>query len=431
MKKFTSILLSLIFLFNFIFPSVIFAATPTVKLELGTENQNSQTAKWAWVFNVKTTNIPDGGEVTVGLFKNGVKDGNLTTVKITKNNGSYYTSSVLDSLTTYQVVAAYSGVKYDQFEKQTPEGVSRDITGTPADRGTVIGSDTPAVEIKPAATGTVGNEISKVYTLLAPIGNFKTFSSNNIGEYLNTMFRLAIGLCAALAVVMIIFSGVQYMGSESIFGKTEAKSKVFSAVLGLLIALGSWVLLNTINPDLTGKNGLNIDTATSILPLYDRGSSDAKKANGESVRCTPVLSGPCSVANLTNVFGAANAVAMSKICNMESNGTNASSSTDICKPNNETFSFGLFQVNLAANGGLAGSDCVGLFDKKVSAKDVIEPRYTSGYSCKLISGKQSIYNTCKNRLLDPTKNLAIAKSLFTASKSAWIGDKKYCASAFN
>jgi hypothetical protein len=102
------------------------------------------------------------------------------------------------------------------------------------------------------------------YTLLAPLGNLKT-APKNIGDYFNIIFNLAIGLCAVLAVVMIVIGGVQYMGDESIFGKTEAKSKIFSAVLGLIIALGSYALLNTINPDLLGSKGLKIDTVTAEI----------------------------------------------------------------------------------------------------------------------------------------------------------------------
>jgi hypothetical protein len=102
------------------------------------------------------------------------------------------------------------------------------------------------------------------YTLLAPLGNLKT-APKNIGDYFNIIFNLAIGLCAVLAVVMIVIGGVQYMGDESIFGKTEAKSKIFSAVLGLIIALGSYALLNTINPDLLGKKGVTVETVSVEL----------------------------------------------------------------------------------------------------------------------------------------------------------------------
>lgn len=103
-----------------------------------------------------------------------------------------------------------------------------------------------------------------VYTLLAPIGSLKE-APNNIGDYFNIIFKIAIGLCAVLAVVMIVISGIQYMGDESIFSKTEAKSKITAAVLGLLIALGSYALLNTINPALLGGGGVNISQVSAEI----------------------------------------------------------------------------------------------------------------------------------------------------------------------
>jgi hypothetical protein len=114
-----------------------------------------------------------------------------------------------------------------------------------------------------------------VYKLLAPIGTFAQ-APDNIGDYFNTIFKIAIALCGVLAVVMIVIGGVQYMGDESIFGKTEAKSRITSAILGLLIALGSWAILNTINPDLLGGGGVHIDQVSADI------SSDSPQAKPTS-----------------------------------------------------------------------------------------------------------------------------------------------------
>lgn len=99
------------------------------------------------------------------------------------------------------------------------------------------------------------------YTLLAPIGDFKEFKTDDIGKYFNILVKLAIGLCGALAVIMIIINGVMYMGEGSIFKKAQAKDGITDAIIGLLIALGSWAILNTINPDLLGGGGLSIRAA--------------------------------------------------------------------------------------------------------------------------------------------------------------------------
>jgi lipoprotein-anchoring transpeptidase ErfK/SrfK len=114
---------------------------------------------------------------------------------------------------------------------------------------------------------------SKTYSLLAPIGKMEV-APDNIGDYFNTILKIAIGLCGALAVIMIVIGGVQYMGNESIFGKTEAKSRIFSAILGLLIALGAYAILNTINPDLL-SNSIDIGQVSGgIIDLPDAGDGE-------------------------------------------------------------------------------------------------------------------------------------------------------------
>ncbi len=102
------------------------------------------------------------------------------------------------------------------------------------------------------------------YVLLAPLPcedggenctnkKFKTFDPANEGalsSYLNTMLRIFIGICAVLAMAMIILGGLEYMTSELISSKEAGKQKIKGALLGLVLALGSYALLNTINPDL-------------------------------------------------------------------------------------------------------------------------------------------------------------------------------------
>ncbi len=129
------------------------------------------------------------------------------------------------------------------------------------------GNTTTRVSVDPNKSTGVHKE---VYNLLAPIGDLRCIDDGSgtpgtncvkggAGVYLNTIFKIAIGLAAALAVVMIVINSVSYMGDESVFGRTEAKSKILSAIGGLLLALGAYALLNTINPALTGVGGVQID----------------------------------------------------------------------------------------------------------------------------------------------------------------------------
>lgn len=121
------------------------------------------------------------------------------------------------------------------------------------------------------------------YTLLAPIGNLTKIGNNTntkIGDYLNIILLIAIGLCGALAVIMIVVYGVQYMGDESVFGKTEAKSHIMQAVLGLLLALGAYAILNTISPKLVGGtltfNSVNIELEGDVNAPVNINKADSK-----------------------------------------------------------------------------------------------------------------------------------------------------------
>lgn len=94
------------------------------------------------------------------------------------------------------------------------------------------------------------------YCLLEPIViNNVAQEKVKIADYVETMFKIGIGLAALFAVFMIILGGFQYMTSESIGGKGDGKEKIEGALWGLALALGSFLILNTINPQLLEFSG--------------------------------------------------------------------------------------------------------------------------------------------------------------------------------
>ena len=88
------------------------------------------------------------------------------------------------------------------------------------------------------------------YVLLQPIplqGGGDTTEITNPGQYIEGVFMLIIGIAGVLAVIMIIVGGIQYMSTDAISGKSEAKTKIQNAIFGLLLALGAWIILYSIN----------------------------------------------------------------------------------------------------------------------------------------------------------------------------------------
>ena len=90
------------------------------------------------------------------------------------------------------------------------------------------------------------------YTLLEPIPTpNSTFTTGDISGYLQTVFLFGISLAGILAVVMIVRGGIEYITAYGNPGRIEtAKNRITQALLGLLLAVGAWLILYTINPDL-------------------------------------------------------------------------------------------------------------------------------------------------------------------------------------
>jgi len=93
--------------------------------------------------------------------------------------------------------------------------------------------------------------------------NIDTAGGNALGRYLNIIIRLAIGFAAVLAMIMIVMGGIQYMTSELVSSKEDGKNRINNALLGLLVALGAWLILFTINPALLNTNVNIPDTIIS------------------------------------------------------------------------------------------------------------------------------------------------------------------------
>ncbi|MBX4189508.1 pilin [Candidatus Parcubacteria bacterium] len=107
---------------------------------------------------------------------------------------------------------------------------------------------------------------SKGYCLLAPIplggaNEPETTQVTDFKNYIPGVIKLVIGLAGALAVLMIVIGGFQYISSATIGGKTSGRDTIKNAVTGLLLAISSWVILNTLNPNL-----VKFDLTLATLP---------------------------------------------------------------------------------------------------------------------------------------------------------------------
>ncbi len=101
------------------------------------------------------------------------------------------------------------------------------------------------------------------YISLAPIpgltdgttlGTNSTQASPGFSAYLRQLYTWVVAAASGLAVVMIMWGGVEYMTSAGGGGVEEAKKRISASIMGLLLALGSYIILATVNKDLLNLN---------------------------------------------------------------------------------------------------------------------------------------------------------------------------------
>jgi hypothetical protein len=198
----------------------------------------------------------------------------------------------------------------------------------------------------------------------------------------------------------------------------NARGIIWDALLGIVAALGAYLILYVINPDLT-KINLSFTTVDVSEPI-------GKGGNGGN--CTPVTKAgsPCRVDQL-NIFGE-NATKASSICKIESGGDQGlSSAVDICS-DNKPFSIGLFQINMIDSAPSICNANGDVFTTGTSKGSCLERNANNDckkWSCAVKD--QAKYDACVTKLKDPTININIAKQISNTGTSwgRW-GANKTC-----
>lgn len=90
------------------------------------------------------------------------------------------------------------------------------------------------------------------YKTLAPIrsqniGDTVEINDKTFSDYINNLYRIGVSIAVGLAVLMVMWGGVEYITSDALGGKEGGKEKISQALTGLLLALGSFIILKTID----------------------------------------------------------------------------------------------------------------------------------------------------------------------------------------
>lgn len=91
--------------------------------------------------------------------------------------------------------------------------------------------------------------------------NFDLNDKQGLNEIVAWFYYFIVGISGFAAFVMLVIGGFKYLSSAGNPSTiTDAKDQMQKALLGLLLILISWLILQVINPDLTILNPITFRT---------------------------------------------------------------------------------------------------------------------------------------------------------------------------
>ena len=190
------------------------------------------------------------------------------------------------------------------------------ILSSPAFAATPNTSATPAVAPTAFITPTLNVPIPDL-KFSTPLQTGGSVTVNFLGEYISAIYKYLVGISVSIAIVLIMIGGFQYVLSSGSGDVGSAKKRIRNAIEGLVLLLAVYVILYTVNPQMTILGPINIKNISEI-PLENM------VTYGEGVTCTDSgtdLSGVNSYQDcMLKNYGATEEEVRDKLVEVEYNG---------------------------------------------------------------------------------------------------------------
>ncbi|MDD4995296.1 MAG: pilin [Patescibacteria group bacterium] len=218
----------------------------------------------------------------------------------TKTQCDIYCASRTTSSVSWKAVHCDDGY-IDWNEKPGDECYG--VTGTSGAFGTggSITQGVPFSAIEPSLQIPDFNiQFSKL--MVSDVGGQKFVSVPWLAEYIAAVYRYMVGVATILAITMIMYGGFRWVTAAGDSGKiSEAKKSIIGAAMGLVLALGSYTLLNLINPDLVSFNSLRLAIIGREEITFDEGyfgGADDSSSYDATIAAIPAAGGFVSYADM-------------------------------------------------------------------------------------------------------------------------------------
>ncbi len=104
-------------------------------------------------------------------------------------------------------------------------------------------------------------------------GQSIAINGETLGEYIAALYFFVVSAAGILAAGMIFYGGLQWLTAGGKAGSVQdAKDRILSALIGLGLALGAYLILVTISPKLVKFNSLSIRKVESVQQVFNAAS---------------------------------------------------------------------------------------------------------------------------------------------------------------
>ncbi|MCR4333843.1 MAG: pilin [Patescibacteria group bacterium] len=137
--------------------------------------------------------------------------------------------------------------------------------------------------------------LAQGFVPLAPITGLTDASalsvanSTNLASFFNNLYKFSIGIAAALAVIQIIWAGldIAIFHKDAVSAITDDKGKIYNAVFGLILVLSPVLVFSIINPSILNLS-LNLPPlkTTSGTPVGTGNGAQTPSVTDAATGCT-------------------------------------------------------------------------------------------------------------------------------------------------
>ncbi|MHB8913566.1 MAG: pilin [Minisyncoccota bacterium] len=149
--------------------------------------------------------------------------------------------------------------------------------------------------------GFASHALAQGFVSLAPIPGLTDTSATSVinsatlASFFNNLYKYLIGLAATLAVIQIIWAGIEIaMNKDNASKLLDEKGKIYNAIFGLVLVLSPALIFSIINPSI-------LNLSLDLPPIKPMASSSTNVAGGATQATTDTVSG-CMVSGTSGIL---------------------------------------------------------------------------------------------------------------------------------